>query len=95
MNATNGAAAARDGQLRVLYACLFTVMVGYGSTLIVLPYHTQRVRSPPGTRIRSQTGCQPSDVRACSDHARRPPARPVEDSNVLRHRPHRLPTRRG
>lgn len=48
MNATNGAPAARDGQLRVLYACLFTVMVGYGSTLIVLPYHTQRIKDLAG-----------------------------------------------
>lgn len=30
-------------ELRVLYACLFVVMVGYGSTLIVLPYHLQRI----------------------------------------------------
>lgn len=33
----------RTPELRVLYACLFVVMVGYGSTLIVLPYHLQRI----------------------------------------------------
>lgn len=33
----------RDPQLVVLYASLFVVMVGYGSTLIVLPFHTQRI----------------------------------------------------
>lgn len=32
-------------ELRVLYACLFVVMVGYGSTLIVLPYHLQRIHA--------------------------------------------------
>lgn len=34
---------ARPPELSVLYACLFVVMVGYGSTLIVLPYHIQRI----------------------------------------------------
>lgn len=43
MTATIGAPAARDGQVRVLHACRFTVMVGYGSTLIVLPDQTQRI----------------------------------------------------
>jgi DHA1 family multidrug resistance protein-like MFS transporter len=35
--------APRDPQLVVLYPCLFVVMAGYGSTLIVLPFHTQRI----------------------------------------------------
>lgn len=35
----------RAPELRVLYACLFVVMVGYGSTLIVLPYHLQRIHA--------------------------------------------------
>lgn len=34
--------------MRVLYACLFVVMVGYGSTLIVLPYHVQRIDALAG-----------------------------------------------
>lgn len=33
----------RAPELVVLYACVFVVMVGYGSTLIVLPYHIQRI----------------------------------------------------
>ena len=33
----------RDPQLAVLYASVFVVMVGYGSTLIVLPLHAQRI----------------------------------------------------
>lgn len=53
MNTTNGAPAARGGQLRVLYACLFTVMVCYG-TLIVLPYHTQRTDDLAGASRRGQ-----------------------------------------
>ena len=32
-----------DPHLALLYASLFVVMVGYGSTLAVLPYHAQRV----------------------------------------------------
>lgn len=33
----------RDRHLRLLYASLFVVMVGYGSTLAVLPYHARRI----------------------------------------------------
>lgn len=31
------------GELGVLYVCLFVVMAGYGSTLVVLPDHIQRI----------------------------------------------------
>jgi DHA1 family multidrug resistance protein-like MFS transporter len=37
------AARVRSPELIVLNACVFVVMVGYGSTLIVLPYHVQRI----------------------------------------------------
>lgn len=35
-------------ELVVLYACLFVVMIGYGGTLIVLPYHVQRIDALAG-----------------------------------------------
>ena len=43
MNTEAGLVVKRTSELAVLYACLFVVMVGYGSTLIVLPYHVQRI----------------------------------------------------
>ena len=45
MNSEASRNATRAPELRVLYACLFVVMVGYGSTLIVLPYHLQRINA--------------------------------------------------
>jgi DHA1 family multidrug resistance protein-like MFS transporter len=53
MNARRRTRPRQAPELVVLYACLFVVMVGYGSTLIVLPYHVQRIDAlagaPPDT----------------------------------------------